>query len=108
MDRKQGPRSSKCSSGPEKRAQEIARVPTATTGISAPWNDFERRQEYAMPRLVPATKIRCAYDEPGTLVNSVVGVLQSEGGGVREHLDDRFAGKLECCEVVVKVGSKAR
>lgn len=48
-----------------------------------------------------AAKIPCVYDDPVVLVDSVVGVFQSEGGEIGEYVDEYLVGKVEYCEAVI-------
>lgn len=53
-----------------------------------------------MSRFVPVAEVSRVYDGSVVLVDSVVGVLQPEGGEVGEHVDEYLVGKLEHYEVV--------
>ena len=57
-----------------------------------------------MSHSVHAVEVFDVRNESPVLVNSVVSLIQSKDGEIREHVDKYFVGNLEYWEVVV--GSK--
>ena len=55
-----------------------------------------------MPHLVHAAEVFDVHDEPAVLVDSVVSLVQAEGGEIGEHVDEYLVRNLEYCEAAVR------